>query len=281
MSGQISILGPGLLGASLAKAARSRRLADRIHVWARRPEARQACLDAGWCDAAEAEPAAAVGGSDFVVVCTPVDRIVPTLESAREGLLPGAVVTDVGSTKARICREAVALLPPEVHFVGSHPMAGSEKTGMENAREDLFLDRACLVTPLPPTEGRIQERVVAFWRGLGMRVHCLAPEEHDRVVANISHLPHMLASVLCARLSENPPDWKLLAGAGLLDTTRVAAGSPDLWTSICQHNRDALLEALRLYRDRLEDLQALLATEDWKGLRSVLEEAREYRRSLS
>ncbi|NBD38079.1 MAG: prephenate dehydrogenase/arogenate dehydrogenase family protein [Verrucomicrobia bacterium] len=276
----MTILGPGLLGASLGMAARQRGLVQRVRVWARRAEARNACLGSEWCDSVAEDPAEAVRESEIVVLCTPVDRIAPLVERVRSGFAPGALLTDVGSTKARICRETTAVLPAGVHFVGSHPMAGSEKTGMENAREDLFNERACIVTPLAATSGEATARIVHFWEALGMRVTRLSPEEHDRIVAAISHLPHMLASLLCSLLAEKPDRWKALAGTGLLDTTRVAAGSSGLWTSICEHNRDPLLGVLEEFRTLLAEFSSALREEDWKKVAGLLEEARLYRQDL-
>ena len=276
----MTILGPGLLGASLGMAAKKRGGVRRVRVWARREEARKACLGEEWCDSVADHPADAVTGSAIVVICTPVDRIVPVLETARSGFSPGAVVTDVGSTKDRICRESAGLFPAGVDFVGSHPMAGSEKTGMENAREDLFNERACIVTPLPTTTGEATARIIRFWEAIGMRVTRLSPEEHDRIVAAISHLPHMLASVLCSLLAGKPESWKSLAGTGLQDTTRVAAGGSGLWTSICEHNKEPLLGVLEEFQTLLSEFARALRGEDWEKIAALLEEARLYRLDL-
>ncbi|NQY32078.1 MAG: prephenate dehydrogenase/arogenate dehydrogenase family protein, partial [Coraliomargarita sp.] len=145
---QITILGPGLLGASLAMAVKSRGLCERIATWSRRPETRAKCSSQNWCDAVFDSPEAAVSGSQLVVVCTPVQTIVPLLQQVAPSLTPGALVTDVGSTKSLICRESRDVLPENCEFIGSHPMAGSEQTGMEFADAELFENAACILTPL-------------------------------------------------------------------------------------------------------------------------------------
>jgi len=199
---QLTILAPGLLGASLGLAARYYALAGRVHVWARRAESRLACQEADWCDGAFADPLEAVGGSDLVVVCTPVDQIVAMTRRIAPGLRQGALVTDVGSTKSRICRLCAHAAPTGTVFVGSHPMAGSEKSGMQHARADLFRGRACLVTPLEETPAGAVEQVAGFWRALGMEVTSMSPEKHDEIVAHISHLPHKLVEAFRATLEE-------------------------------------------------------------------------------
>jgi len=149
---QMTVLAPGLLGGSLAIGARDRGLAGRIHVWARRPEVRAKCADTKWCDAVFETPEEAVAGSDLVVICTPVETIHRLARRVAGSLADGAIVTDVGSTKGRLCHLTHAIMPKGRHFVGSHPMAGSEKSGMEYARGDLFEKRSCFVSAIGVTK---------------------------------------------------------------------------------------------------------------------------------
>lgn len=164
MSAHIAILAPGLLGGSVAQAVRARGLASRIVLWARRPEARLALKAQPWCDAVADTPEAAVAGATLVVLAAPVDRIIALTRQIAPHLATGAIVTDVGSVKGEICRLAHAALAPAAHFVGSHPMAGSEKTGWEHARADLFVRRTVFLTPLPETDTRAADRVAALDR---------------------------------------------------------------------------------------------------------------------
>lgn len=274
---RLAILAPGLLGGSVAQAARHFGVTRHITLWARRPEVRLRLREQPWCDAVADTPAAAVGGADLVVICAPVDRIVPLAQEIAPALAPGALVTDVGSVKAEICRHAGAALADRAAFVGSHPMAGSEKTGWEHARSDLFARRVVFVTPLPETPPAAAERIAAFWSALDAEVATVAPDTHDEIVAHISHLPQVLASALCASLARREPGWRNFAGGGLRDTTRIAASDPKLWRTILEQNRDEVLRALRAYQDELHGLERALANRDWFEVQAILERGRAYR----
>lgn len=277
MIAQLTIIAPGLLGGSVAQAARARGVAQRIVVWARRPETRLALAKQPWCDAAPDDLAAAVRGATLVVIAAPVDRIVPLAQQIGLALAPGAIVTDVGSVKAEISRLAAAAMPKHAHFVGSHPMAGSEKTGWENASATLFERRTCFVTPGPQTDAAAAAAVTRFWADLGAEPVTVAPDQHDEIVAHISHLPQVLASSLCAFLATKDPAWRNFAGGGLRDTTRIAGSDPHLWRTILEQNRDEVLSALRQYQDELHAFQIALANRDYPEVTARLERARAYR----
>lgn len=262
-------------------AVRERGLAGRVGIWGRREASRRACLERGLCDEAPATVEAALAGSDGVILCLPVDGIVRFLQERGKALPEGMLVTDVGSTKERICRVAREELSGGACFVGSHPMAGSEKSGLEHARGDLFAGRCCLVTPTEEVEAMQGVlRVRSFWEALGMTVQELSPAEHDRAVGHISHLPHLLASALAAFLAEQPKEWSGFAGGGLRDTTRVAAGGVDLWASIFEQNRGEVLAALEGWEATAAELKMYLKTKDEKKLRALLEKGRLYREGL-
>jgi cyclohexadieny/prephenate dehydrogenase len=278
---QITILGPGLLGASLAMAVKEKGLAKSVHAWSRRAETRAKCIQADWCDAVFETPAEAVAGSDFVVLCTPVETIVPIIEQISATLKPGALITDVGSTKSLICRHASAALSGASVFIGSHPMAGSENSGMEHARIDLFQDAACLMTPLPDAPDTEIARLMNFWEALGMRLATVSPEEHDEIVAHISHLPHLLASTLCSLLAKKEPNWRHFSGGGLRDSTRVAAGDPQLWKQILEQNREEVLRSIDAFENELQQLKAALLNNESHALTAILEQGKKYRDQLS
>jgi prephenate dehydrogenase len=274
---QITILGSGLLGASLALALKERGLCTRVHAWSRRAATRAYAQKANWCDAVFDQPAAACAGSELVVICTPVETIVPLLEQIGSALAPCALVTDVGSTKSLICREARGT---GVNFIGSHPMAGSERTGMAHARADLFTGAACIITPLEAAPDAEIARLLKLWEAIGMQVVTTTPEKHDEIVAHISHLPHLLASSLCSYLSGQDADWKALSGGGLRDTTRVAAGDPDLWKQILEQNREEVLRAIDGFENELHALKTALLDQDTPQLIAKLERGKKYRDSL-
>jgi cyclohexadieny/prephenate dehydrogenase len=278
---QITILGPGLLGASLAMAVKERGLATRVVTWSRRPESRAKCLTQSWCDAVLETPEAAVTGSDLVIICTPVQTIVPLLAQIRPALAEGALVSDVGSTKSLICREArSALEGHSATFLGAHPMAGSEQAGMEHAQADLFENAACILTPLDDASTEAIAQLSSFWESLGMIVSTVSPEKHDEIVAHVSHLPHLLASTLCAYLATQDDTWRNLGGGGLRDTTRVASGDPQLWKQILEQNSDEVLRAIDGFEQQLHQLKAALLNKDSLGVIKHLEHGKAYRDRL-
>jgi cyclohexadieny/prephenate dehydrogenase len=274
---QLTILAPGLIGASVARAARAREAAGRIVLWARRPETRLALAKQPWCTATRETPEAAVEGATLVVIAAPVDRIAPLVRQIAPHLGAGAVVCDVGSVKGEVARLGHEALRGKAHFVGAHPMAGSEKTGWEHGSAELFEGRTCFVTPLASTDAEALAKVVAFWKDLGAEVVTVDPDKHDEIVAHISHLPQVLASSLCAFLGTRDARWRNYAGGGLRDTTRIAGSDPKLWTSILEQNRDEVLRAIRLFQDDLEGLQAALANRDFVEVAARLERGRAYR----
>lgn len=277
---QLTILAPGLLGGSVAKAARARQLATRIVIWARRPEVRTELQTQPWCDAVAATPEEAVRGATLVIIAAPVDKIIELTRQIAPALAPGAIVTDVGSVKAEISHLGHAALGARAHFVGSHPMAGSEKTGWEHGTETLFEGRTCFVTPLAETDAAAAKLIAQFWADLGSRVATVAPELHDRIVAHISHLPQVLASTLCAFLSTKDHAWRDFAGGGLRDTTRIAGSDPQLWRTILEQNRDEVLQAVRGFQTELATLEAALTHKNYDAVVEQLARGKAYRDPL-
>lgn len=274
---QTTIIGPGLLGASLALALKEHGLTKRVHVWSRRAQTRAQAMQSPWCDAVFEQPAAACEESDFVVICTPVDTIVPLLEEIAPVLDSNALVTDVGSTKSVICREARAAIDRQPTFIGSHPMAGSERAGMANADAKLFEGASCIITPLDDAPDTEIARLSQLWKSIGMEVVTTSPEKHDEIVAHISHLPHLLASSLCSYLAGKDSQWKHLAGGGLRDTTRVAAGDPTLWKQILEQNREEVLRAIDGFESELHVIKSALLNQESLELNARLERGKRYR----
>jgi cyclohexadieny/prephenate dehydrogenase len=281
MGETLTILGPGLLGASLAMAVKREGLAARIHTWSRRKETRDKCIGRDWCDAVFDTPEEAVKGAGFVILCPPVQVIPGLLAQLAGHFEDGTLVTDVGSTKASICKAAEDLLPDHVEFLGSHPMAGSEKTGLEHARADLFEGQACILTPTGVNTPRSLHWLGDFWADLGMKVGQASPEEHDRIVAAVSHLPHILASVLSENLLHKDPEWKKYAGKGLRDTTRIAAGDPLLWRQIIHDNAGSIREMLKNFRESLDIFEDALDKQDYNCIEKILADGKTHRDSLS
>jgi prephenate dehydrogenase len=238
------------------------------------PDVLQHALERGILDAAHADLQQAVADADLVVFCTPVDCIAAQVLGAAAACRWGTLLTDVGSTKANIVHAVEGKLPPGVVFVGSHPLAGSEKHGPEHARADLFKDRLVVVTP---AEDEALSRVAAFWTALGARVETMSAEEHDRALALTSHLPHLLASALAGIL---PPQWRGLTASGFRDTTRLAAANPALWTSILHANQESVLDALDRLGDQLHRFRQALSSGDTNLLEALLYQGKQVRDSL-
>ena len=261
-------------------AVHERHLAKKIVVWARRQATRQQCQAQAWCDGAYADTSEAVRDADCVAICAPVTVIPDLIEAIAPHVSPNTLVTDVGSTKENISKLGQAALPEGAHFVGSHPMAGSEKSGLEHASAQLFSGLPCLITPLPETAQQATQTIRSFWEQLGMSVHTLDPVSHDAAIAHVSHLPHLLAASLCQHLAQQDPKWTPYTGSGLRDTTRIAAGSPELWQGIVNENRQAILEAMEAFDHTWAELRTVLSDPESSNLLAFLQRAQAYRKTL-
>jgi prephenate dehydrogenase len=239
----IAILGPGLLGGSIAMAVRDRLPSVDVRVWARRPEAAEEVRALNLCRVSTTDHREAVTDADLVILCTPIGVMRSLCEQLVPHLSASAVVTDVGSVKGRVVRELSAVFDGPA-FVGSHPMAGSEMAGIEAARADLFEGATCIVTPDETSNADAVSSVETFWRSIGGLVRKLGPEEHDRVVAQVSHLPHLVAAALVNLVCSAGTDSLKFSGSGFRDTTRVASGPAGMWAEILTENREHLKEAV-------------------------------------
>lgn len=252
---RISIIGVGLLGGSIGLALRAAGSRCQITGYGYRKESLTKALEYGTIDDWTLDLGKAVAKAQLVILCTPVGLFDGLLSQLSPLLPEGAVVTDVGSTKRSVVTLAAERLPAACPFVGSHPMAGSEKRGVEYARADLFRNATCIITPTANTPKPAADAIDAFWKLLGMRVVRLSPEEHDAAVSDISHLPHVLAGALVAMQSYSAMP---LAGKGFLDTTRIASGDALLWRDILLDNADNVKASLDRLQKQITTLRKLL-----------------------
>jgi prephenate dehydrogenase len=277
----LTVVGFGLLGGSLAKAAREAGLVRRVVAVGRSAERLAPARADGTADHVTTDLAEGVSEADLVVLATPVATLVRLLPEIWRKAPARAIVTDVGSTKAAIVRAAEDLAAERPFaFVGSHPMAGSEQSGYGVARADLFRGATVIVTPTAKTDPGAANGVAELWRAVGARVASLPPEEHDEVVALISHLPHLVAYALVdavGRVNGRAVDF---AARGFKDTTRIAASDPQMWREIFLTNRVAMDRALAAFHVALDDLKALIATNDAAGLDRVLDAIRSQREQV-
>lgn len=275
----LSIYGPGLLGGSLALAVQERMPEVKLRFWARRESAAAAIQARGIQAGFFTDAVAAARDASLIILCTPVETMAGLAgQIAQADLAPDCLVTDVGSVKGSVVRALEPVLG--ARFIGSHPMAGSEKTGVEAARTDLFQNAACLLTPTSQTQPADLLRLRAFWSALGCRLLEFGADEHDVKVARISHLPHMMAAITTLAALRSDPDALACAAGGFRDTTRVAAGDPGLWTGIAMSNRTALAARLREASTTLVDLLHILESSDESALRQFLTEAKALRDKL-
>lgn len=272
----LTVVGVGLIGGSVGLAAR-RGGATHVVGVDRKPAALRCALDRGLVDEAVTDLADAVSHADLVLFCTPVDVLGSQVLAAARVCRPGTVLTDAGSTKDAIVREVEPHLPPGVFFVGGHPLAGSEKQGAEHADPDLFRGRLVVLTPTAASDEKAVGCVAAFWESLGARVHRMTPEAHDRALATTSHLPHLVASALAGVL---PRELAELTASGFRDTTRLADGSPELWSAILDVNRRAVLDALSTFEGRLAEFRRALEAGDRDAVRAALLEGRRARTAI-
>ncbi|QDU41801.1 prephenate dehydrogenase [Symmachiella dynata] len=273
----ICIVGVGLIGGSLAAAVKQRQLAARIIGVGRNLPRLQSAQQAGLIDDCLVDLSAAAAESDLIVFCTPVDKIVTGVREAAAHCRPGTLMTDGGSTKGAICAAVSGSLPADVHFVGAHPLAGSEKQGFEHANADLYQDRICVVTPHNDSDPTAVSQVSAFWRQVGMTVIEMSPEEHDNILAETSHVPHLVASALAATLRD---ETRPLTSSGFRDTTRIAAGDEHLWAAIFQGNKTAMLAGLDQFETQLRELRGAIERDDTETLVQSLRAARVKRETL-
>jgi prephenate dehydrogenase len=274
---QITIVGVGLIGGSVGLAAKARGVAGRVVGVGRDTRKLSHAVELGAIDSFTTDLAEGVRDAELVVVCTPVDRIADTILAAAPHCRPGTILTDAGSTKAGIVKAVQRGIRDGVEYVGSHPLAGSEKTGVEHARADLFADRVTVVTETPLTDEAAFFNVLDFWIALGSHAVQMTPEDHDDALAVTSHLPHAVAAAVAGSTS---PDLLSLTAGGFRDVTRIAAGDPALWAAIFLANRDGVLSALAAFTDRLTEFRHLLEAGDGAGLVKWLAEGKQVRDAL-
>lgn len=279
---QLTVVGVGLLGGSIAKAARGEGLARCIVGVGRSLARLEPALRDGTLDHATTDLATGVHGADLVVLASPVATIEGQLDAVATAAGGEAVVTDVGSTKARIVAAARRLASARPFtFVGSHPMAGSDQSGYAVARADLFRGATVIVTPTDTTPVGVVKSVSAFWESLGARVIAMDPDAHDRAVAVVSHLPHLVACALVDAVLRFEPGALAIAARGFRDTTRVAAGDALLWRDIFLANRSATLAALDALEAALAELRRVIEAEDGATLEEALARIAAARRGVS
>jgi prephenate dehydrogenase len=276
---KVTIIGVGLLGGSIGLAVKRRKLVSPGGVagFVRRAASEKDCEKAGAVDFATTDLLAAVWDADLVILCTPLAQMLPRVQEMLPALKRGAIVTDVGSVKAGVVRDLERLVAKTgARFVGSHPMAGAEKTGVGAASADLFVNAVCVITPTRESNPAAVRQVEQFWKSLGARTLRLQPKRHDLFVSRTSHLPHILASVLAGYVLNpvQPKQQAALCANGFRDTTRIASGSPEMWRDIALANRKNIARTVDIFVAELKKIQRVLKNADSKAIAGFFETAK-------
>ncbi|MCS7239343.1 MAG: prephenate dehydrogenase [Thermoguttaceae bacterium] len=274
----VAIVGVGLIGGSIGLALRQRKLAGKVIGIGRRQSSLRIARQMGAVDTTTINLARGVAEAELIFVCTPVGQIPDHIRQVAEHCPVGALITDVGSTKQVIVESVDGKLPRQCRFLGGHPIAGGERTGPAHARADLFDGRVTVLTPTKNTLAEDFDTLSQLWSQLGAVVVRMSPEEHDKVLAMTSHLPHLVAAALAGIL---PEELFRFVGTGFLDTTRIAAGSPELWRDIFVQNRQNVQHWLGVLQQKLNQFGQALARGDAQSLESLLEEGKRHRDALA
>lgn len=277
---QVALIGCGHIGGSLILALRAARRVRHVVGYDRDPNVAARAAGLEIIDEVAPSAEAAVGRADVVILATPVRALGEVCKTIAPSVRAGAIVTDVGSLKARVVRVCEAELGDRARFVGGHPMAGTERSGPEHAQSKLFKGRTVILTPTERTSTAALRFVTAMWAALGTRVVELDPDAHDRAVAALSHLPHAVAFALAGALDADPEALVGLAAGSFTDGTRVAASSSSMWGPVLVDNRDALLPWLDAFAARLAELRAAIAKRDAQAVSTLAERAAVTRRKI-
>jgi cyclohexadieny/prephenate dehydrogenase len=281
---RLSLIGVGLIGSSIARAARATGVVKTIVATARSAQTRQRVVELGIADEVVETNAQAVAGADIVILCIPVGACGEAARAIAPHLAPGAIISDVGSVKGSVVRDMAPHLPAHTHFIPAHPVAGTEHSGPDAGFPELFIDRWCILTPANTVDPAAVDRLAAFWRAFGARVERMSPDHHDLVLAITSHLPHLIAYTIVGTAEElgqvtSSEVMKFSAG-GFRDFTRIAASDPTMWRDVFLSNKDAVLEMLGTFNEDLSKLTRAIRRGDGDALFDHFARTRTIRRGI-
>ena len=270
---KVAIIGTGLMGGSLALALKKKKIAAEIIGVARHKKTLRLAKKIRAIDIGS-QDLKAVQDAELIILATPVNVILGMARKLSALLKKEAIVTDLGSTKKEIVTQLERVFP---NYIGAHPLAGSQESGIEYSRSDMFSDSLCLLTPMAKTKKNVLSKIRSLWKELGARVILLSPAEHDRIIAFVSHLPHLVAFGLMDLI---PRDYLKFSASGLRDTTRIAASGAHLWQDIFITNRKEILGSLKKFNKLLKEFERSISREDRKRLSELIIKAKDKRDSL-
>lgn len=276
----IAIIGVGLIGGSFALSLKRHGFSGRITGIGRREENLIRAKELGIIDRYTTALPEGIEVADLILLATPVGQFEEIIKTIRGKIKKGAIVTDVGSVKAEVVRRLEPLMPEGVNFVGAHPIAGRECSGLDAATASLFENTRCIITPTSSTDRETLNRICNLWKRLGSETLLMSPEEHDMIFAAVSHLPHVIAYALVNTITDIKKDLILYGGSGLRDMTRIASSPAVLWRDICAYNKENILRALEKFSSSISHMRELIERADWAGLEREFIKAREGREIL-
>jgi prephenate dehydrogenase len=277
---RITILGVGLIGASFALAVKKHGLCKEAVGYGRKEENLRRAKEKKIIDSFELDPAEACNGSDLIVFATPVGIFSDIAKKIHDSLKKNAIVTDVGSVKGKLVHDMETMMPEGVFFVGGHPIAGSDRSGIDAAAAEIFHGAKCIITPTGHTDQNTLQKVIALWEKFGSVIKIIDPDEHDRIYAAVSHLPHLIAYEIVNTVADIDSSYLNLSGQGFKDTTRIASSHPELWRDICLLNKDNLLAYVEIFKKNLDRVSQYLRAQDSESLEKDFRKARTLREGI-
>lgn len=277
---KIAIIGVGLIGSSFSLALKKHGFKGKVTGIGRREENLIEARKLGILDEYSTVPVSGIDDADVILLSTPVGQFEKIVRDIRERIKAGAIVTDVGSVKAEVVRRLEPLMPEGVSFVGGHPIAGKECSGISAATAELFKGTRCIITPGPKTDRAAIEKIVELWNKVGSRTYLMTPEEHDFIYGSVSHLPHVIAYVLVNTILDIREDILPYGGRGLRDMTRIASSPPELWRDICAYNKENILKSLKSFLSSISHIIDIIERSDWPAIEKEFVKANKGRMPL-
>jgi prephenate dehydrogenase len=277
---KVTILGVGLIGASFALAMRKHGLCNEIAGHGRKEGNLIRAKEKGIIDSFDLDPSKACAGADLVLFAVPVGSFVDLLTKIKGALEKNTIVSDAGSVKGRLVRDMEALMPEGVSFVGAHPIAGSDRSGIDPAGADLFKGAKCILTPTEKTGEEALAKITALWQTFGSVIKIMNPDEHDRIYAVVSHLPHLIAYEIMNTVADMDASYLAFSGQGFKDSTRIASSAPELWRDICLLNKDFVLESIEIFKRNLDRASQYIRDSDAESIERDFRKARTLREGI-
>lgn len=276
----IAIIGVGLIGGSFALSLRKLGFSGKITGIGRNKEKLIRAKELGVIDKYSTIPEEGINDADLILLSTPVGQFPKIVERIRAHIKKGAIVTDVGSVKANVVKKLEPLMPASVSFVGGHPIAGKECSGVDAASSELFNNKRCIITPGSNTDKQALDKILGLWNAFGSKTVLMTPDEHDLIFAAVSHLPHVIAYVLINSILDLNENILPHGGRGLRDMTRIALSPPELWRDICSYNKENVLKSLDRFLTSIKRVKKLIENSDWDNLEKEFQKAKAGRQTL-